>query len=694
MRAPAVSGYRPSCCGVDPLPVLGAGPFELAACDDDQGGSTLTDGLSTFDLTDLNGAITLDDDSLSVFYFASLADQADGNPIADPTAYQTVVPGAQNLFVTVVTGFGCEAFATVTLRVLPNPTPATPTGLEVCDDGTDGEADFNLTDKDGEITDGEPGVSVVYYATEDDAVAGDTTVALTSPHTSASTTVYARVTRDVPPGELPCFTVVPLDLVVNPLPGDSGSPSDVIACPTNGDTQAGTILMDKDPEVLNGQDPSTFEVSYYASQGDADTMSAPIAKDSPFLFDTAGTDLYAGILNTLTGCYITNIEGEGGNDLVFNLVVKEGALAGDPGGPYVTCDNLGDSDGAALFTLMSDPDSPTELDAQADAFVSIILAGQDPVQFTLTYHESLGNAESGENPLPGTYQNITNPQVIFARVENGIDPDDEQPCFAIVPLTLQVEQLPVVLLEEEYRLCVGANGDPIEAEEGAQSPPVIDTGLDPGEFTFIWSLDGVVLPNEVGPSLTALNGGEYQVVITELATGCTSSVGTVVRVSSPPLVFDADVVSSAFAGAHAIVASASGEGTTYLFQLDDGPFQESGEFEGVQAGDHTVTIRDADGCGSVVIPLGVIDFPRFFTPNGDGFHETWNIIGIANGDPTAKIYIFDRNGKLLKQLSPSSPGWDGTFNGEQVPSSDYWFRVEFSEDGRGRDFTGHFTLKR
>ncbi|MFT6602487.1 MAG: gliding motility-associated-like protein, partial [Dokdonia donghaensis] len=63
----------------------------------------------------------------------------------------------------------------------------------------------------------------------------------------------------------------------------------------------------------------------------------------------------------------------------------------------------------------------------------------------------------------------------------------------------------------------------------------------------------------------------------------------------------------------------------------------------------------------------------------------------------AKIFIFDRYGKLLKQLSPTSPGWDGTFNGQPMPSNDYWFRVEFTEVddlGTQRTVNGHFTLKR
>ena len=54
-----------------------------------------------------------------------------------------------------------------------------------------------------------------------------------------------------------------------------------------------------------------------------------------------------------------------------------------------------------------------------------------------------------------------------------------------------------------------------------------------------------------------------------------------------------------------------------------------------------------------------IDFPAFFTPNEQGCNDTWNIIAIAQGDAIAKIYIFDRFGKLVKQFSSLGPGWDG-----------------------------------
>ena len=225
------------------------------------------------------------------------------------------------------------------------------------------------------------------------------------------------------------------------------------------------------------------------------------------------------------------------------------------------------------------------------------------------------------------------------------------------------------------------------------SPPVIDTGLSPTLYTFMWELDGVTLPGEFGPSIVALQGGVYTVTVTEISTGCSNTAETTVTVSQPPVTYDAVVVNGAFADNHTIQVTAEGLGT-YVFQLDDGPFQDNPTFENVLPGEHTITIKDENGCGSVTIEVNIIDYPQVLTPNNDGYHDTWNIIGIAKGDPTAKIYIFDRYGKLLKQVSPLGAGWDGTFNGNPMPSSDYWFRVEYKEQDVTKEFKGHFTLKR
>jgi gliding motility-associated-like protein len=91
----------------------------------------------------------------------------------------------------------------------------------------------------------------------------------------------------------------------------------------------------------------------------------------------------------------------------------------------------------------------------------------------------------------------------------------------------------------------------------------------------------------------------------------------------------------------------------------------------------------------------VIDYPKFFTPNQDGYNDTWNITALEN-QPNSKIYIFDRYGKFLKQISTSGIGWDGTYNGAEMPSTDYWFKLEYTDldTGNLKIFKAHFSLKR
>ena len=85
-----------------------------------------------------------------------------------------------------------------------------------------------------------------------------------------------------------------------------------------------------------------------------------------------------------------------------------------------------------------------------------------------------------------------------------------------------------------------------------------------------------------------------------------------------------------------------------------------------------------------------MDYPRYFTPNGDGFNDVWEIknLGLL---PNFTLTIFDRYGKLLKQLTATSSNWNGTFNGHLLPSDDYWFTIKLED---GREAKGHFSLKR
>lgn len=147
-----------------------------------------------------------------------------------------------------------------------------------------------------------------------------------------------------------------------------------------------------------------------------------------------------------------------------------------------------------------------------------------------------------------------------------------------------------------------------------------------------------------------------------------------------------------------IEALVSGDGD-YEYALDssEGPYQDSPVFDGVPVGNHTVYVRDKNGCGIVSESLeqevALDGFPRFFTPNGDGTNDYWQYDPPVTLEeiPIELIQVYDRYGKLLASFPPDSQGWDGTFGGRPLPSSDYWFRAEIRT---GEALNGHFSLKR
>jgi len=139
----------------------------------------------------------------------------------------------------------------------------------------------------------------------------------------------------------------------------------------------------------------------------------------------------------------------------------------------------------------------------------------------------------------------------------------------------------------------------------------------------------------------------------------------------------------------------------YEYALNGGEFQDDPVFLDVPAGLNNVAINDKNGCGTIFQDVYVLGYPRFFTPNGSGPAETelWNIRGIDPSMPLSyTVFIFDRYGKLLKQMDETSQGWDGIYNGKPLPSSDYWFRVEFNRNDNGvviaTTSKSHFSLRR
>ncbi len=202
-------------------------------------------------------------------------------------------------------------------------------------------------------------------------------------------------------------------------------------------------------------------------------------------------------------------------------------------------------------------------------------------------------------------------------------------------------------------------------------------------------------PAETTYVVASPNSGRYFVEIqTTLATTITDDI--LITFFGPPILDRVDVIED-LSDSNIIEVIMASNGS-YEYAINGGEFQDSPIFENVPPGENTLIINDTNGCGiTEPIPFLVVGYPKFFTPNGDGIHDAWNVLGIETlTDPT--VFIFDRYGKLLKQLDETTLGWDGTFNGRPMPSSDYWFRLEYERDESGmlvaNTIRTHFTLKR
>ena len=222
----------------------------------------------------------------------------------------------------------------------------------------------------------------------------------------------------------------------------------------------------------------------------------------------------------------------------------------------------------------------------------------------------------------------------------------------------------------------------------------LDSGINNTDYTFQWYLNGV-LQTGSNNTFVATAAGNYSVIATNALTGCVSSSVFATVTSSLPATSVSAMSTLAFDQNATITVTALNPNPNYQYALDYGALQFSNVFSNVNPGSHIVTVTDTNGCTNLSTNVFIIGYPTYFTPNNDGFNDYWNVIGLEN-QPTATIFIYDRYGKLLKQISSKSLGWDGTYLGALLPTSDYWFTVEYIEPLTTdlKVFKSHFSLKR
>nr|WP_314895745.1 T9SS type B sorting domain-containing protein [uncultured Flavobacterium sp.] len=203
-----------------------------------------------------------------------------------------------------------------------------------------------------------------------------------------------------------------------------------------------------------------------------------------------------------------------------------------------------------------------------------------------------------------------------------------------------------------------------------------------------YSLNGA--PYQTSNVFTNVVSGTNHFIDVRHTNGCIQRTATFDILQIDPLAL---VLSDG--GLNEIVATVTGGGGGYQYTLNGESYGTKNTFIIYKSGDYTVQVTDSNGCvASATRYFEYIDvcIPNYFTPNGDGVSDGW-APGCTINYKDLTFDIFDRYGRKIATYRLGQY-WDGKYNGNELPSGDYWYVLKLNDLKDAREFVGHFTLYR
>src|SRR5690606_11173501 len=423
-------------------------PTDWFVCDD-----IANDGSQLFDLnekiTEISQGIN---DTLDITFYSSIVDAQNGTNALPLQHTNTFNP--QQIYVRIDNGTICNSITSFGLNVIqaPEANPSQP--LVQCDTNYDGIVTFDLTDALIDILDvRQDDIVISYFETEADLEAQ--TNAITNPQAyqniSNPQTVFVRLTNTISN----CFLSIPLELQVN-LPPAINDFQTVEICAN--DAQSFN-LSDVDNLIVDNAENTN--ISYHNSASDA--MDNVNALNTNYTYQTNNDTIHIRIENATTLCFTT---------YAFNLIVNGLPIANTPN-DLETCDD--DYDGLFTFDL-----------SQQNASV---LGGQNPNNFTVSYHENEASAIANTNPFDTNYEAFDG-EIIFVRIEN-----NATGCFSITQFTTIIHPKPILDIGEQV-ICLD------------NFPLLVSANTNNLGDIYLWST------NETTPEIEITQIGSYWVTVT------------------------------------------------------------------------------------------------------------------------------------------------------------------------------------
>jgi gliding motility-associated-like protein len=447
------------------------------------------------------------------------------------------------------------------------------------------------------------------------------------------------------------------------------SPITIIQCDDNTDGISNFNVTEKNNFISTNYTNETF--TYYTTFAGANTEDPATLITNPIAFTSSNRSIWTRVENT-NGCFSVG---------QLNLMVSTTQINSTFKRTFEACDDFidaanNDKDGIATFNFNS-----ITTDIQA-------LLPSSSSAYSIKFYTTEADALAETNTIVNTssYRNTTpNQQQIWVRVENNID----NSCFGLgAYITLQVNASPNIDTNDNHTddqlVCSNLPSFFVKLDAG-----ILDN-TPTNDYNYVWSKDGIVITGETNSILDVNEEGIYTLTAAT-PKGC-SKTRTITVTASDIAHLDSITVED-LSESNTVTINSSGQGNyEYSIDLPNGPFQESNFFDNVPSGIHDVYINDTKGCGTLKKTISVLGIPTFFTPNNDGYNDYWNIKGVNDTfNGRALVFIYDRYGKVVKQVLPASNGWDGTYSGNPMPADDYWYSIKLEN---GREAKGHFSLKR
>ncbi|WP_188620392.1 T9SS type B sorting domain-containing protein [Flavobacterium suaedae] len=630
-------------------------PQDIERCDSD-------DGFIIFDLSVNDELLQNNIPNAEISYHNSLIDAQNNESPIGPL-YENQVP---YIMETIWVRFynpdnGCVNYTDFNIIPVLPPEFETVPDITGCDgDGTDDLiTEFDLTVNESSFISDVSNYTFSYF--EDNGGVPDTSpIATPEAYTNLDSpqTIHVVMTN-VNSG---CSAAESFTIQVTP---GAGEPEDLYICDDSG--IATFDLSENEATIINGISPAA--VSYYLSEEDAENSENAIGtsytNSTPFEPVTIWVRLDIPDIN----CH---------NVVSFTVQVVPEPVINNPDNldfSLTLCDSDGIDDSSTAFNL-------TE-------YESIFIGEQ--TNAVVSYHLTPDDAETGDNPItsPESFANTSNPQTIYVSLT-----DTRSKCYANTSFTITIDDVLLTGEAENMELC-DEDDNGIQSFDLWQNNDSISNDDDNIEVTYYTS------QSDAENGVNALNRfyenqepyiGETIWARIEYIEGCFGHGITSFTINIiPPLSFEhtEDIVDFTV-NENSIQINMLDDPDAYEYSLDDINYSSNRYFSNLIPGIYTIYIRSLDGCKTISFEVPILNYPKFFTPNGDGANEIWNVEYIRFY-PDARITIFDRYGKLIKSYRGKQIGWDGTYNGENLPATDYWFKLEFSN---GRVIKSHFAMIR